>query len=169
MNLKKSKILHFPKGLVHNFWSKIGNFVPVQFLSKIVRNKVFCDLLDRKLAIGVSLWFLVKNRKVSTSLVFQQDTPKQSVLGAYRQKYSHLRLQKYEFGKVENCYFSKRGRLWLFKKNWKICPFLFLFIKIGQSKWRFVTLQIEIYPLKPSLKYRFKKSNNLHFFSRLSP
>ena len=80
MNLKKSKILHFPKGLVHNFWSKIGNFVPVQFLSKIVRNKVFCDLLDRKLAIGVSLWFLVKNRKVSTSLVFQQDTPKQSVL-----------------------------------------------------------------------------------------
>ena len=48
MNLKKSKILHFPK--VHNFWSKIGNFVPVQFFSKIVRSKVFFDLLDRKLA-----------------------------------------------------------------------------------------------------------------------
>ena len=50
MDLKKSKILHFPKGLVHGFLSKIENFVPVHFFSKIVRNKVFCHLLDRKRA-----------------------------------------------------------------------------------------------------------------------
>ena len=153
MDLKKSKILPFPKWVSPWFLSKVENFVPVQFFSKIVRNKVFCDLLDRKLANldqknidfkkqnigifpkglvsgfwskigkfvpvqffskqsktkcfvtlqieiqpfktkkhgfrkgenfaffkGVSLWFLVKIRKVCSCFVFQQNTPKQSVL-----------------------------------------------------------------------------------------
>ena len=34
IDLKKSKIFIFPKGLVHGFRSKIGSFVPVCFSTK---------------------------------------------------------------------------------------------------------------------------------------
>ena len=51
IDFKNQKIGIFPKGLVYGFWSKIGNYVPVQVLSKPVQNKVFCELVDRNLAI----------------------------------------------------------------------------------------------------------------------
>ena len=34
IDLKKSKIFIFPKGLVHGFWSKMGSFVPACFSTK---------------------------------------------------------------------------------------------------------------------------------------
>ena len=34
IDLKKSKIFIFPKGLIHGFWLKIKNFVPSSFLGK---------------------------------------------------------------------------------------------------------------------------------------
>ena len=52
--------------------------------------------------------------------------------------------------------------LWVLVKNWNICAFWF-FSKIGQSKLSFVTLQIEIYPLKPQ-KILIKKVESFAFF-----
>ena len=51
IDFKKQKIGIFPKGLVYGFWSKIGNYVPAQYFSKLIQNKVFFQLVDRNLAI----------------------------------------------------------------------------------------------------------------------
>ena len=51
IDFKKQKTGIFPQGLVYGFWSKIGNFLPVYFLNNLIQNKVFCELVDRNLAI----------------------------------------------------------------------------------------------------------------------
>ena len=50
IGFKTHKIGIFPKGLVHGFDQKIGNFVNVSFYSKIHREKVFGEVLVRKQA-----------------------------------------------------------------------------------------------------------------------
>ena len=49
--LRKLKTLHFLKGFVHGFWSKIKKLCPFFFFSKKGQKKVFCSLLYRKPAI----------------------------------------------------------------------------------------------------------------------
>ena len=61
---KKVANFAFSKGVSPWFLSKIENFVPVQFFSKMVRNRVICDLLDRRLANLDQKNFDFKNQKI---------------------------------------------------------------------------------------------------------
>ena len=54
---------------------------------------------------------------------------------------------------------QKGVRLWVLVKNGKICPFLFS-SKIAPKQ---IALNLNL------KQYRFKKSNNLHLFSGVSP
>ena len=51
IGLRKSQNLHFPKGGRPWFWSKIWNFFFFFFFGKISREKVFGDVLERRLAV----------------------------------------------------------------------------------------------------------------------
>ena len=46
--LKKSKNSHFSKGVTQWFWSKIGHFSTLLFLSNKGRKNVFYDILEGK-------------------------------------------------------------------------------------------------------------------------
>ena len=53
VDLRKSQNLHFPKGARPWFWSKNWNLLFSFFFGKIGREKVFGDVLERKLAFSV--------------------------------------------------------------------------------------------------------------------
>ena len=101
--LKKSKILHFFKMVRPWFLVKNWKFCPLFYFSKTGHNNVFCDLLDRKLAIldyknmdlkksefffllkGVVHWFWSKIGNL-LFFVLKQNRPRQSSLSRSRRK-----------------------------------------------------------------------------------
>ena len=96
--LKSQKNRHFAKGLVHGFRQKIDLFVICFFFSKrkqkervfyiLDRKQCFLDLKGEVLAksqksrfcIGVSPWFLAKNRPFSYNFFFEQKARKKYFL-----------------------------------------------------------------------------------------
>ena len=67
IDLRKSQKLHFPKGARPLFWSKIWNLFFSFFFGKTGREKVFGDVLERKLAFSV---YKNINLKMSQNLHF---------------------------------------------------------------------------------------------------
>ena len=93
VDLKKSKLFHFFKGVSPWFLVKFWKFCSFFFLKKtkkIGQKKLFCKLVDRKLPIldyinnelrkfkilhffkGVRAWFLVKNKKLCPFFFFSK-------------------------------------------------------------------------------------------------
>ena len=135
MDLNKSKILHFPKGLVHGFCQKLEILFLFSFSVKQSETRCFLTfwienlpiqtrktliLKSRKLAFFLRGWFMVFGQKQEILLLFSF-----SVEYSKTKCFVSRQIDKYGFRKVENCYFSKRVRLWVLVKNWKLCPFLF--------------------------------------------
>ena len=60
---EKRKIRIFPKGLVHGFNQKIGNFVNNSFYAKYTQRKVFAEVLVRKQAFLDNINMDLKRRQ----------------------------------------------------------------------------------------------------------
>ena len=101
---KKSKNWHFSQGVNPWFWSKNGHFFNVSFLSNLVQENVFYDIVERKNAFlgyknkknkkskkchfskGVNQWFWRNNGHFSNFFFFKEFMP-----GKYLLRYSRTK------------------------------------------------------------------------------
>ena len=127
VDLKKSKLFHFPKVVSPWFLVKFWKFCSFFFLQKKIGQKeLFCKLLDRKLAIldyinkelrkfkilhffkGVRAWFVVKNQKLCAFFFFRKKGQKKVLCGPLYRKLAILEYKNIHLEKSKICVFLKR-------------------------------------------------------------
>ena len=117
---------------------------------KIGQKKLFCKLVDRKLAIldyinkelrkfkilhffkGARAWFLVKNKKLSPFFFFSKKGEKKVFCGLLYRKLAILEYKNIHLEKSKILHFSKGVSTCFLVKNGKFSSFFF-FSKIGQN------------------------------------
>ena len=123
---KNPKIRIFPKGIVHGFWQKIGNFFVFFFLGKISPENASNDILQRKNAfldyknknliksknkhsfngVGPCFWSKIWN---FASLYLWENSQGKCVSRHFRKEERLFRLQKQKVNKDEKLGFFRRG------------------------------------------------------------
>ena len=141
--IKKSKNLHFSKGVNPWFLSKNGHFSKFVFLGNIGQENVFYDILEQKNAFlgyknkkfkkwknwhfskGVKPWFWSKNGHFSNFFflgnigqenVFNDILERKNTFPCYKNK---------KFKKKKNWHFSKGVNPWFWSKNGHFSNFFF--------------------------------------------
>ena len=153
VDLKKSKLFHFFKGVSPWFLVKFWKFCSFFFLKKtkkIGQKKLFCKLVDRKLPIldyinnelrkfkilhffkGVRAWFLVKNKKLCPFFFFSKKGQKKVFCGLLYRKLAILEYKNIHLETSKILHFSKGVSPCFLVKNGKV-TFFFFFSKIGQN------------------------------------
>ena len=140
MDLKKSKILHFPKGLVHGFCQKLKILFLFSFSVKQLKTRCFVTFSIENLPTQTRKTMILKSRKLAfflrgQAMVFgqKQETMFLFTFLAILSKtkcFVSLQIEIQPFKtknasiqkkKMENWHFSKGVSPWFLVKNWNFC------------------------------------------------
>ena len=128
MNLNKSKILHFPKGLVHGFCQKLNILFLLSFSVKQSETRCFLTFWIENLPIQTRKTLILKSRKLAfflrgQSMVFGQ---KQEILFLFSSSVKYSKTKCFDSRQIEIQPF-KTTIIWI-QKSRKL-----LFFKTGKA------------------------------------